>query len=146
MGRKVYGAFSGLSVTAATQDLCSCVASSSHPVKLLGFAIFSADTAAENIRVELHHITAVGSGGSAGTKTLADKSSSASDATFRTLDTTQGASGGLLMPFEWEQVGALGNTWTPEMAPVAAVSNGFSVRWATATAATISGYICWEEL
>lgn len=146
MGRKVYGPFSGLTVTAAVQDLCSVVASSSHPVRLLGFEIRSADTAVENIQVEAHHITAVGSGGSAGTKTLADKSGSASDATFRTLDTTQGASGGLLMPWEWEQVGPLGHTFTPEMAPTAAVSNGFSLRWESAVAATISGWICWEEL
>lgn len=147
-GRVVYQSFGPLTVTAdATQDIVSLLASATIPIRLLGFQVSSNAIAASIIRIDLHRITAVGSGGtSSTTEDLADTRFSAVTANIRTLDTTPGASGNAIMGHQWEQLGPWGHVFTPEMAPRAAVSNGFAIGWFTATSATVSGYICWEEL
>ena len=146
MGRIVYQDID-LSVTAdATQDVWSLMANSSEPITLHGFELTSADVAAEIIELHLHRISAVGSGGSASTtEELADEKFSAVTGSVRTLDTTPGTDAGLLMRWQWEQIGPVGIIFTPEMRPISKVSEGFALTWDTATAATVAGWICWEE-
>ena len=96
----------------------------------------------------LRRITAVGTGGGlTGTEELAnDVQNTARTATVRTLDTTEGADGGGLMGWQWEQLGPLGMLFTPEQRPFAGLTDGFALSWRTATGATVSGHICWEEV
>ena len=123
------------------------MAGSANKIKIHGFSMTSADIAAEIIACEFHRITAVGSGGSASsTEELADEFDSAVTASIRTLDTTPGADGGGLMAWEWEQLGPIGHVWTPQMQITSKVSEGFAFSWLTAVAATLSGWVCWEEL
>lgn len=147
MGRVVYQELKALSVPAdATCDVWSLVAASTNKVKLLGWELSSNATTAAIIDVNLHRVTAVGSGGSAATEEKADEDDGAITAGVRTLDTTPGADGGGLQGYQWEQLGPLGHVYTPEMAPISEVSEGFALTWNTATAATCSGWICWEEI
>lgn len=148
-GRIVYDTLDALTVAAdATQDLWSLLGTANRRVRLHGFEITSNAVAAAIIQVSLHRITAAGTGGAASTtEELADEDFSAVTAAFRTQDvTTQGTSGGMLMAWQWEQLGPLGHVFTPEMRPIATHSQGFSMRWETATAATVSGWVCWEEI
>lgn len=148
MGRVAYQCFEGFSVPAdATLDVWSVLAGSSNPVRLHGFELTSAAIAADVVSLTLHRITAAGSGGSSSTtEELADEKFGALVANVRTLDTTPGADGGKLMGWQWEQLGPVGHIWIPEMRPISKVSEGFALTWNTAKAATVSGYVCFEEL
>jgi hypothetical protein len=149
MGRIVYRPLDNISVAAdATQDLWSVLAATGSRIKLLGFELTSSATTATVIRLALHKISAQGTGGSSGGAELADEEmNTASTAVFRLQDTTtQGTSTGALVAYQWEQLGPIGHIYTPEMAPSSDLANGYSLQWLTATAATISGWVCWEEL
>jgi len=148
MGRVVYQELKGLSVPAdATLDVWSLIASSTQKIKLLGFELTSSAITAGVIDCNLHRISAAGSGGSASTtEELADEETTAVTGSVRTLDTTPGTDAGGLQAWQWEQLGPIGHVYTPEMAPVSKVSEGFALTWNTATSATVSGWICWEEL
>ncbi len=143
-----YQQFSGLSVTTdATQDIWSIIASGTSRVRLHGWELRSAATTAAIISLNLHRITAAGTGGNdSTTEEKLDERYQTPTANVRTLDTTPGTDGGGLMAYQWEQLGVVGHVWTPEMRPVSAVSQGFALTWNTATAATLSGWLCWEEL
>ena len=148
MGRIVYQKYEQTLASDATQDIWSLLASSTSPIILHGFEMSSDAIAAAILVVDLHRITAVGSGGAASsTEELADERYSAVTAGFRTEDTTPGASGGDLMGWQWEQLGPVGPGWfTPEARPRAVVSEGFAFGLFTAATPTLSGWICWEEL
>ena len=150
MGRIVYQQLDALVVTAdATQDVWSIIAVSPNNIKLHAFELTSNAIAAAIINLDLRRITAAGTGGSASTtEELADDvQNTAHTATVRTLDlTTEGADGGGLMGFQWEQLGPVGHVYTPDMRPFAGLTDGFALSWHTAGGATVSGYICWEEL
>ena len=148
MGQIIYQELKAVSVAAdATLDVWSVFAAASKRIKLHGWELTSADTAAEIISLNLHRISAVGSGGSASsTEELADELGGALTASVRTLDTTPGTASGPLMGYQWEQLGPVGHIFTPEMRPTSLVSEGFALTWNTATTATVSGFICWEEL
>jgi hypothetical protein len=147
MGRIVYQKISLTLASDATQDIWSVIAGSNSPILLHGFEITSAAIAAALIVVDLHRITAAGSGGTApGTEELADEEFSAVTSTFRFEDTTPGAGGGDLMEWQWEQLGPVGHVYTPEMRPKAKVGEGFAFGMFTAATPTLSGWACIEEL
>jgi hypothetical protein len=146
MGRIVYQKFNVVLASDVTQDIWSVVAGSGSPILLHGFEITSAAIAAAIINVDLHRITAAGTGGVApGTEELADERFSAVTATFRTEDTTPGAGGGGLMDWQWEQLGPVGHVYTPETRPRANAGDGFAFGMFTAATPTLSGWVCWEE-
>jgi hypothetical protein len=71
----------------------------------------------------------------------------AATGTFRLQDvTTQGTSTGAIQSWQWEQLGPVGMVYTPEMAPKSDLAHGYSLQWLSAVAATVSGWVCWEEL
>lgn len=148
MGRIVYQGFESLSVSAdASQDIFSIIAGSANKIKIHGFELTSNAVAAAIVACHFHRITAAGSvGGSSTTEEKADEDAGAFAANVRTLDTTPGADGGLLMGYQWEQLGPVGHIFTPKMAPLSEVSEGFAFTWDTAIAATLSGWLCWEEI
>jgi len=148
MGRIVYQELKALSVPAdATVDVFSILGTASRRIKMHGWELSSSAIAATLIDLNFHRITASGTGGSASsTEELADEDYTAVVGVGRTLDTTPGADGGGLMAYQWEQLGPVGHVWTPEMRPVSKVSEGFAITWNTATASTVSGWVCWEEL
>ena len=146
MGRIVYQEINLTLASDATQDIWSVIAHANHPIELLGFEITSTAVAAALIEVDLHRITAAGTGGAPSTtKELADEEMSAVTATFRTKDTTPGASGGNLKRWQWEQLGPIGHVYTPKMQPKAKVGEGFAFGMFTAATPTLGGWVCWEE-
>lgn len=146
MGRIVFQEINLVIASDATQDIWSVLASATSPVRLHGFELTSNATAAAILDVSLNRITASGSGGAASTtEELADERMSAVTAAFRTEDTTQGASGGLLMRWQWEQLGPISHVFTPETRPISAVSEGFAMRLNTAATPTLGGWVIWEE-
>ncbi len=146
MGRIVYQKVELALASDATQDIWSVVASATSPIVLHGFELTSSAIAAALVVVDLHRITAAGSLGAASTtEELADERMSAVTASFRTEDTTPGASGGDLMGWQWEQLGSIGHVWTPETRPRANVSEGFALGMFTAATPTLSGWVIWEE-
>ncbi len=147
MGRIVYQKVDLTTVSDATQDIWSVIAHANHPILLHGFELTSAAIAAALIVVDLHRITAAGTGGAASTtEELADEEMSVVTSTFRFEDTTPGASGGDLMGWQWEQLGPVGHVYTPKMMPKARVSEGFAFGLFTAAVITVSGWVCIEEL
>ena len=147
MGHVYYQEIDLTLIDDATQDIWSLVAGSANKVKLLGFELSSNAVAEALLKVTLTRITAAGSGGSASTtEEPANEASPAATAGVRTLDTTPGTAGNGLMSWQWEQLGAIGHVYTPEMAPVSKVSEGFALTCDTASVTSaVSGYICWEE-
>ena len=148
MGRIVYGSLNAISVTAdATQDIWSVVAATNKHIVLHGFELYSADTASEIIALSVKRITGHGTGGTSITVQAADEDSGTVTATAnRTVITTQGTPDGVLMGFQWEQLGPVGHIFTPEMRPKSLAGDGFALTWDSATAATVSGWLCWEEI
>lgn len=151
MGRMVTKPILALSVTAdATQDVWSVLSVSPNRVKLHGFELTSNAVSSVIIALVLRRITAVGTGGAAASPATGelddDILSSAATATWRELDTTEGTGGGDIMGFQWEQQGPVGHVWTPETRPTATLTDGFALSWRTATSATVSGWIQYEEL
>lgn len=146
-GRIVYQQIDITIASDATQDLWSVLASSTSPIALHGWELTSAAVAATLMGLNLHRISAVGSvGASSTTEELADERWGAVTANVRTEDTTPGTDAGGLMSYQWEQLGPVGHIWTPEMRPVSKISEGFALTCNTAVVATLSGWICWEEL
>lgn len=147
MGRMVICPFDGVSISAdATQDLWSLMAAATNKLILHGWEITSADISAEIIACSLKRISAVGSVGSAGTEVKLDDDDGAITGSVRYGDTTPGTATGILQGFQWEQVGPLGQIYTPEMRPVIEVSTGVALVCSTAVAFTMSGWVCWEEI
>lgn len=129
----------------ATQDIWSLLAPAGHQLTLLGWELTSDEIAAEKLELDLHFISAVGSGGAlTGTEELAAQGSGETiRGTVRTEDTTPGASNGSIKSFSWEQLGPVGLIYIPEMRPSWPVSTGIALGCTTAEAAVLNGYICW---
>lgn len=147
MGRICYAQIDVTLASDATQDIWSLMAPAGNKLVLHGWELTSSATAASVIDINLHFISAVGTGGAAATEVNADNGD---DATIvgavRTEDTTPGTPSGALMSYQWEQLGPVGHIFTPEMRPVIDVSTGIALTMNTAATPTLSGWICWEEL
>ena len=131
----------------ATQDLWSLMAPATNKLVLHGWEITSDAIAATLLDVALFRLSAVGSVGvlTAGEQPL-DSDDAAAVGIARIGDTTPGTPGVLLQCFQWEQLGPLGQVYTPEMRPVIEVSTGIALVCNTAAAFEMSGWVCWEEL
>lgn len=150
MGRIVYCPLPKLSVTNdADQDIWELAAPAGNKLRLLGWEVSSAKTAAEIISLRLLFGTVSGSGGAGGVEVNADNGD---DATIigvvETLNTTPGTDGGIIQTYQWEQLGPLGHVYTPEMAPVVDVSTFIKLNLETALGGTTvwDGWLCWEEI
>ena len=131
----------------ATQDLWSLMAPAGNKLVLHGWELSSIAVASSVMDINLHFISAVGSGGAAATEVKADNGDDSTIVgSVRTEDTTPGTPSGALMRYQWEQLGPVGHIFTPEMRPVIDVSTGIALTCNTAVVATLGGYICWEEL
>jgi hypothetical protein len=147
MGRVVYQEVDLTLASDATQDIWSIIAGATMPIRLLGWELTSDATSASMIELNLHRITAAGSGGSASsTEESAVEDHGTITAGVRFEDTTPGTDGGVLMRHYWEQLGPVGHIWTPEMAPIAKATDGFALTMNTAATPTLAGFLCWEEL
>ncbi len=147
MGRIVYQQIDITIISDAAQDLWSVFAASSHKIKMHGWELNSAAVAAALMDINFHRISAVGSGGAdPNTEEKANEQDGAILANVRTEDTTPGTASGPMMSYQWEQLGPVGHLWTPEMRPISLVSEGFALTCNTAIVATLSGWICWEEV
>lgn len=147
MGKIVYQQIDLTIASDATQDLISVLGTATVRIKMHGWSLTSAAVAAALIDLNFHRITASGSVGDLSTtEELADESDTPSVAVVRTEDTTVGTDGGGAMSYQWEQLGPVGHIWTPEMRPISKLSEGFAITCNTAIVATLSGFICWEEL
>lgn len=147
MGRIVYGALKDVSIASdATQDIWSLMAGTNKRIVLHGWELYSADIAAEICSLSLQRISAAGTGGSAVTEQAADEDAGTIDSTMLTDVETPGTPDGVLMGYQWEQLGPVGHIFTPEMRPVSVDSQGFALVCNTAVAMTVSGWVCWEEL
>ncbi|MBL4664248.1 MAG: hypothetical protein JKY22_12020 [Flavobacteriaceae bacterium] len=146
MGRIVYGALSGVSISSdATQDIWNLLAGTNKRISLHGWELTSAAVAAALCSVSLQRVTTAGTGGSAVTEQASDEDSGTIDSSMVTDVETPGTPDGVLMGYQWEQLGPVGHIWTPEMRPKSVDSQGFALVCNTAIAMTVSGWVCWEE-
>jgi hypothetical protein len=147
MGRMVQAPLNSVTITSdATQDLWSLFAASANKLILHGWEITSDAIAATLLEVTLMRLTVVGSVGTALTEVKLDTDDGAITGIARVGDTTSGTPGDILAGFQWEQLGPLGQIYTPEMRPVIEVSTGIALVCNTADAFEMSGWICWEEV
>lgn len=147
MGRMVQAPLNSVTITSdATQDLWSLMAAATNKVILHGWEITSDAIAATLLECTLLRLSAVGSIGTALTEVKLDTDDGAITASARVGDTTPGTPGDILAGYQWEQMGPLGQIYTPEMRPVIEVSTGIALVCNTAAAFELSGWICWEEI
>jgi hypothetical protein len=149
MGRMVQAPINSITIGAdAAQDLWSLVAASTNKIILHGWEITSDATEATLLEVTLQGVTGHGSSGSSLTAVKLDADDGAITASAEVGNTTPGTPGGVgvLAGFQWEQLGPLGQVYTPEMRPVIEVSTGIALTCNTADAFEMSGWICWEEI
>lgn len=147
MGRMVITPLSSLTAASdVTQDLWSLMAASTNKLILHGWEVTSDAVAATMLEVTLTRLSAVGSAGATATEVKLDTDDGAITGSVRTGDTTEGTAGDVLQGFAWEQLGPLGQVYTPEMRPVIEVSTGIALKVDTADAFEMSGWICWEEI
>ena len=147
MGTIFYGSFKSVAIGSdATQDLWNLLGASTHRTLLHGWELTSDTLTAELIALTLTRITSAGTGGSAVTEERRDENDGAIRAALVTDVETPGTPSGELMGYQWEQLGPVGHVFTPEMRPIAEVSEGFALVVSTAQAVTISGWVCWEEV
>lgn len=146
MGRMVIQQIDVTLASDATQDIWSLMAASTNKIKLHGWELTSSATTASVLNINLHRISAVGSGGATVTEIKLDEDDGTITGSVRTEDTTPGTDSGGLMSYQWEQLGPVGHVFTPEMRPVIEVSQGIALTCNTAATPTLSGWICWEEI
>lgn len=147
MGRIVYQQIDLVIASDATQDIWSLMAPAGNKLKLHGWQLTSAAIAAAILDINIHFISAVGSGGAVATEVNADNGDDATlVGSVRTEDTTPGTPSGALMSYQWEQLGPVGHIFTPEMRPTIDFSTGIALTLNTAATPTVSGFICWEEI
>ena len=146
MGRMVQAPLNSLTVGAdATQDLWSVMAGASNKLKLHGWEITSDAVAATLLEVTLHRIGGTLSG-SPVTEVLLDVDDGAITGTALSVGTTASTSTAVICGYQWEQLGPLGQVYTPEMRPVVGEGTGIALQCNTADAFEMSGWITWEEL
>jgi len=147
-GRIVYAPIAGAAIGAdATIDVWNLLGTSAIRIRLLGFELTSAAVAAALTTLTLGFVSTAGTGGSAVTEQHADDAKTTTILGALVTDVeTPGTDAGRFMGWQWEQLGPVGHIWTPEMAPVCAAAEGFSLVQTTAIALTVSGFVCWEEI
>ena len=147
MGRMVISPLTDTITASANQDIWSLMAGANNKLILHGWEITSATTTATIIALSLRRLTAVGSVGAEMTEEqLNEDDTSTISGSVRTGDTTDGTESQTLAWFQWEQLGPLGQVYTPEMRPIIEPSGGIALNTADATGFTMSGWVCWEEL
>ena len=149
MGRMIVGAFDNIAVTTdADQDIWTLGAGANNKIKLHWFELYSAQTGAENLRLQLRRVSEAG-GGAAVTEAKLDEDDGAITGNLTTLDTIPDATpGDVLAGYQWEQLGPLIFQPTPELRPILQESGIVALHLQTALAATInmSGFVVWEEI
>ena len=147
MGRMMIGAFNGVAIDSdATQDLWALMAASANKLILHGWEITSADTTAEIIACHLQRISATSTGTAVDEVNLdADDAAATGILLVESLTPGTPIANSVLAGFQWEQLGPLGQVYTPEMRPVIQESKGIALTCSTAAAITMSGWVCWEE-
>jgi len=147
-GRIVYAPLAGVSV-GATQpdDVWNLMGTSAIRIRLLGFELTSAAVAAALTTLTLGFVSTAGTGGSAVTEQHGDDAKTTTILGALVTDVeTPGTDAGRFMGWQWEQLGPVGHIFTPEMAPICAAAEGFSLVATTSLAMTVSGFVCWEEI
>ncbi len=148
-GRKiVYAPITGVSVgTTQPDDVWNLLATSAVRLRLLGFELTSAAVAAALTTLTLGFVSTIGTGGTPVVEQDADDAKTTTNlGTLVTDVETPGTDAGRFMAWQWEQLGPVGHVWTPEMAPICNLSEGFSLVATTSLALVVSGYVCWEEI
>ena len=148
MGRMVICPLDSVTIGAeGTLDVWSLMATGTNKLILHGWEITSNATTAAVLELDLRFIGTVGSGGNAETgEAKLNVDDGAITGTVRSDDTTEGTTVTKLQGYQWEQLGPLGQVYTPEMRPVIELSTGVALYLATTTGFECSGWICWEEL
>ena len=146
-GRIVYASFVDTIDSDATLDVWNLIGTSATHIRLLGWELTSNAVAATLTTLSMGHADDNGTGGTAAAATTnADDKLAGTLGVLITNVGTVGADGGRLMSYQWEQLGPIGHIFTPEMAPISAVSKGFSLQQTTAATWVASGWVCWEEI
>lgn len=147
MGRIVYGALDNISISSdATQNIWNVLAATNKRIALHGWELTSADLVAELVRLSLQRVSTAGTGGTTVTEQAADEDGGTILSSMVTDAESPGTAQGVLMGYQWEQLGPVGHVFTPEMRPISEPSEGFALVCNTAVAMTVSGWVCWEEL
>ncbi len=152
MGRIVWCPIEDEAITnaAGTTDIFELTAVT-NKIRLLAWRFESDAVAAESLRLQLLRRTTQGTGGTNGTEVKGDTDDGAIlGVCVFDVTTTQGTPGDILANYRWEQLGPIGEVYTPEMAividPGASETLSLFLAAAPATDSNISGYVCWEEI
>ncbi len=149
LGHVVYGPLD-LSVTNdSDQDIWELTTGAAEKVQLLGWELTSQETTAESVDLRLTRSTNAGSGGSAVTVAASYEPGTTITSALDSLNTTPGATGlVVLQQWTWEQLGKIGQVYTPEMGIIVQSGEYLKLNLETAVASTRQwrGWVCWQEI
>ena len=149
MGRIYYLPFDLAVTTDADQDIWEIATPADVKAQLHAWQVTSPIVAAEAINLRLLRRTASGNGTAASPGFVRRNAEDAAvQLTAETLALIPGAAGDIFAEYVWEQLGPLGELYTPETRPQMDVSGFLALNVQTALAATTQwrGYVVMEEL
>lgn len=148
MGIVYTAAIDDVSVS-TTGDILQLLAGSVRGCRILEWELTSSAVAAEDLRLYTEFADTAGSGGTGLSEVALNRTfaSVTADAAASVLNSTPASTVAKIKGYRWEQLGPLGQVYTPETRPELGVGDVFVIVLATAPAAsiTIGGSITWEE-
>lgn len=133
----------------AAGDVIQLAAGSVRGCSIHSWELTSSAVSAEALRIYAAFATTAGSGGTGLSEVCTNATYSAvtADATAMVANSTAASTLSNLKGYQWEQLGPVGEVYTPEERPGMGVGDVFVVVLATAPGAPIkiSGTIKWEE-
>ena len=147
MGRVYTAPFENITVAAAG-DLLQISTDASTTIKILKWEITSNAVTPEALRLSTAIATTAGSGGTALVEVCRDTGVTDVSGASGLVKNSVAASGlSYLEPYEWEQLGPIGEVFTPECTIRLGVSSSWVVILdSTPTSFKMAGSITWEEL
>jgi len=152
MGKIIYAPIDLAVTVDSDQDIWIIAATAAVKNRLHGWELFSPIVAAETVNLRLLRRSTLGTGGTGLTEVKRDPDQGAIVSAATSLVTTPGTPGDILQEFEWEQLGPLGQLYTPELRPESVVGTGadsfIALNLQTALAGTTQwkGWVAWEEI
>lgn len=152
MGKIIYAPIDLAVTNDPDQDIWIIAATAAVKNRLHGWQLTSPIVAAETVNLRLVRRATLGTGGTGLTEVKRDPDQGAIVSAATSLVTTPGTIGDIIQEFEWEQLGPLGQLYTPDMRPESVVGTGadsfIALNLQTALALTTQwkGWVAWEEI
>lgn len=130
------------------QDIWEIATPTGDKAILHGWRLYSPKTAAESVNLRLLRRSTTGNGGTSVEVKARESDGTTITLAVETLGTIPGTAGAIIQEFEWEQLGPLGEVYTPEMRIEMDVSSFLCLNLQTVLGATTQwkGWLAVEQV